>query len=62
MEVEEAGSRGRGICIHIADLLNRTAETNTTSQSDYTPIKNKIHSYSRKKYTISHLWSKSRQD
>ena len=49
MEVEEAGSRGRGICIHIADLLNCTAETNTTLQSNYTPIKNKIHSYSRKK-------------
>ena len=35
-EVREGGD----VCIHIVDLLHCAAETNT-SQSNYTPIKNK---------------------
>ena len=36
----DARERGYGdICIHIADSLCYTAETNTTLQSNYTPIK-----------------------
>ena len=38
----EEDTRGRGygdICIHIADSLCYTAATNTTMQSNYTPIK-----------------------
>ena len=30
---------GEDICIHIADSLYYTAETNTALQSNYTPIK-----------------------
>ena len=33
-EVQEGGD----ICIHIADSLHCTEETNTTLQSNYTPI------------------------
>ena len=33
---------GRDIGIHIADSLRCTAETNTTLQSNYTPIKKKV--------------------
>ena len=29
---------GRDICIHIADSLHCTAETNTTLKSNYTPV------------------------
>ena len=32
---------GRDICIHIADSLHCTAETNTALQSNYTSIKKK---------------------
>ena len=34
--------QGGGICIHIADSLCCTVEMNTTLQSNYTPIKNKL--------------------
>ena len=37
----EGGPRGRGIGIHIADLLHCTAETSTTLESNFTPIKKK---------------------
>ena len=36
-EVQERGD----ICMHTADSLHCTAETNTTLQSNYTPIKKK---------------------
>ena len=36
-EVQEGGD----VCIHIADSLHCTAETNTTLYSNYTPIKKK---------------------
>ena len=36
-EIQKRGD----MCIHIADSLRRTAETNTTLQSNYTPIKEK---------------------
>ena len=36
-EVQEGGD----VCIHIADTLCCTAETNATLQSNYTPIKDK---------------------
>ena len=32
---------GRDVCIHIADSFNCTAESNTTLQSNYMPIKKK---------------------
>ena len=32
---------GGDICIHIADSLHCTAETNSTLKSNYPPIKNK---------------------
>ena len=45
-DLEELGARvrrevqdGGNICIHIADSLHCTAESNTTLQSSYTPIK-----------------------
>ena len=31
--------KGGNICVHITDSLCRTAETNTTLKSNYTPIK-----------------------
>ena len=33
------GSEGGDICIHIADSLRCTAETNTALENNYTPIK-----------------------
>ena len=33
------GRENRDICIHMADSLHYTAETNTTLQSNYTLIK-----------------------
>ena len=46
-EVQDGGDIcGRGD-IHIADSLHCTAETNTTLQSNYTPIKKKIHQWNR---------------
>ena len=45
-EAEEAG----GICTHMADSCCCTAETNTTLQSNYSPIKNKkLNSFLKKK-------------
>ena len=35
----KGGSRGRDICIHIADSLHCTAETNTTLSSSYPHVK-----------------------
>ena len=35
------GHEGRDMCIHVADSLLCTAETSTTLQSNYIPIKNK---------------------
>ena len=37
-EVQEGGD----ICMHMADSHCRTAETNTTLESNYPPIKNKF--------------------
>jgi len=37
-EVQEGGD----ICMHMADSRCRTAETNTTLESNYPPIKNKF--------------------
>ena len=37
----KGGSRGRDICIHIADSLHCTAETNTTLSSNYPLFKSK---------------------
>ena len=34
--------QGEDICMHIADSLCCTVEMNTTLQSNYTPIKNKL--------------------
>ena len=33
------GQQGRDVCIHIADSLSCTAESNTAVKSNYTPIK-----------------------
>ena len=45
-EAEEGG----GICMHMADSCCCTAETNTTLQSNYSPIKNKkLNSFQKKK-------------
>ena len=38
MEVQEEGE----ICMHMADSRCCTAETNTTLESNYPPIKNKL--------------------
>ena len=40
MEDWKGGSRGRRLCIHIADSCCCTAENNTTLLSNYTPIEN----------------------
>ena len=48
-EAEEGG----GICMHMADSCCCTAETNTTLQSNYSPIKNKkLNSFQKKKKKI----------
>ena len=39
MEDWKGGSRGRRLCIHIADSCCCTAENNTTLESNYPPIK-----------------------
>ena len=39
---EREAQDGGDTCIHIADLLHCTAETNPTVESNYTPIKNKF--------------------
>ena len=42
-EVQEKGDIYNSICIHRADSFHCIAENNTTLQSNYTPIKEKIH-------------------
>ena len=39
---ERVAQDGGDTCIHIVDLLHCTAETNTTLESNYSPIKNKF--------------------
>ena len=45
----ETGPKEGGICIHIADSLHCTAETNTTLLSNYTAIINKQTTTKKKK-------------
>ena len=45
-EIQKRGDR----CIHIVDSLRHTVETNTTLQSNYTPIKIRIN------FKNSYLW------
>jgi len=40
--------KGEAICMHMADLLHDTAETNTTLKSNYVPIKNKTQKKKKK--------------
>ena len=40
MEDWKGGSRGRRLCIHIADSCCCTAENSTTLLSNYTPMEN----------------------
>ena len=48
-EAEEGG----GVCMHMADSCCCIAETNTTLQSNYSPIKNKkLNSFLKKKKKI----------
>ena len=51
-EAEEGG----GVCMHMADSCCCIAETNTTLQSNYSPIKNKkLNSFLKKKKRLGPL-------
>ena len=51
-EAEEGG----GVCMHMADSCCCIAETNTTLQSNYSPIKNKkLNSFLKKKKRLNPL-------